>query len=162
MPLEIESSELTFDASKSIEKAEKVRDRTKNIQYLNDETDKMKRIDLIRSGVAYDEIGKLSKRLDISIIQLLRSLNIPRSTYNKKKNMEHVLDPKNSEMIIMLQDLVSYGEMVFNDEKEKFRSWLCNPNYSLGNIKPIDLIDSYTGIEEIKKALVRIEYGNFA
>ena len=76
--------------------------------------------------------------------------------------MDHVLDPKNSEMIIMLQDLDSYGDMVFNDEKEKFRSWLSNPNYSLGNIKPIDLIDSYTGIEEIKKALVRIEYGNFA
>lgn len=162
MPLEIESDEFTFDASKSIEKAKKVRDRTKNIQYLNDESDLMKRIDLIRSGVAYDEIGKLSKRLDISIVQLLRSLNIPRSTYNKKKNTDHVLDPKNSEMIIMLQDLVSYGEMVFNDEKEKFRSWLNNPNYSLGNIKPIDLIDSYTGIEEIKKALVRIEYGNFA
>ena len=54
-----------------------------------------------------------------------------------------------------------YGLEVFNNEKLKFKRWLLKKNTSLGNKKPIDLINS---CEEqlVYGCLCRIEYGVFS
>ncbi len=120
------------------------------------------RIRLIREGLPYAALEALSLKINIPIKQFLSFLQIPQTTYNKKKRELSKLDGRDSEIILILNELVDYGLDVFNGESEKFLSWLNKENLSLGGVTPKSLFDSLTGIQEVKKCLDRIEYGNFA
>ena len=56
--------------------------------------------------------------------------------------------------------LYRYGLEVFNYEKLKFKRWLLKSNISLGNKRPIDLVNINEG-KLVYDCLIRIDYGNF-
>jgi putative toxin-antitoxin system antitoxin component (TIGR02293 family) len=87
---------------------------------------------------------------------------MPQTTYNKKKRENGLLDRRDSELVLVLAEVLDYGLEVFNDEKEKFQRWLKKVNFSLGGVSPDSLFDSITGVEQVKNALDRIEHGVFA
>ena len=120
------------------------------------------RINIIRQGVPYGVIEKVCVNLGVSTGRMLDRLSIAQRTYNKKKKEDAILDPRFSESILELQEIYDFGIEVFNSEKEKFLRWLKKPNPSLGNVSPESLFDSITGINEVRKALTRMEYGNMA
>ncbi|QBO58501.1 type II RES/Xre toxin-antitoxin system antitoxin [Chryseobacterium salivictor] len=125
-------------------------------------SNKMERVDIIRQGIPYSSIELISDRLDRPVKTVLAMVGIPQTTYNKKKGEESLLDSRDSELILMITELLDYGLEVFNDEKEKFQRWLKKPNLSLGGNSPESLLDTTTGIDEVNYALNRIEFGNFA
>lgn len=120
------------------------------------------KIALIRGGLPYAAIETISKQTKIPVNHYLNSLEIVQTTYNKKKKSNEILSKQDSEVIIELIELYDFGLSVFNNETEKFQRWLRKPNISLGSATPDSLFDSLTGINEVKKALNRIEYGNMA
>lgn len=120
------------------------------------------KIRVIRKRLPYSSIEQISKRTNIPVKHFLESLEIVQTTYNKKKKSNADLSKQDSEFIVELTELYEFGLGVFNNEKEKFQRWLRKGNISLGNSKPEDLFDSLVGINEVKKALNRIEYGNMA
>lgn len=93
---------------------------------------------------------------------ILSIVGIAQTTYNKKKNEHSLLDSRDSELIVLITELIDYGQKVFNNENEKFQRWLKKPNLSLGGKTPESLLDTTTGIDEVNYCLNRIEYGNFA
>lgn len=125
-------------------------------------SNRMERVEVIRQGVPYRTIEGISEKLDRPIKLVLTILNIPQTTYNKKKSEHSLLDSRESELIVLLTELIDYGNSVFNQEKEKFQRWLKKPNLSLGGHSPDSLLDTVTGIEEVNNCLNRIEFGNFA
>ncbi|HOY48062.1 MAG TPA: DUF2384 domain-containing protein [Flavobacteriales bacterium] len=125
-------------------------------------SNKMERVNAIRAGIPYDFIEVISKRLNNPIKNVLALIGIPQTTYNKKKSEHLLLDSRNSELIILMNDLIDFGLEVFNQEEEKFQRWLKKPNLSLGGNSPESMLDTITGINEVKFSLNRIEFGNFA
>ncbi len=125
-------------------------------------SNKMERVSIIREGIPYASIELISDRLDRPIKTVLSIVGIPQTTYNKKKAEESLLDSRDSELILIIIELLDHGLEVFNDEKEKFQRWLKKPNLSLGGHSPESLLDTTTGIDEVNYALNRIEFGNFA
>lgn len=123
---------------------------------------KLTKIETIRKGLPFDSIEVISHRINRPVKAVLSLLDMPQTTYNKKKNENSRLDHRNSELIILISELIDYGTMVFNNEIEKFQRWLKKPNSSLGGLEPESLLDTVTGIQEVKYALHRLEYGNFA
>ena len=89
-------------------------------------------------------------------------IGLPQTTYNKKKSEHSVLDSRDSELILLISELIDYGIEVFNNENEKFQRWLKKPNLSLDGNAPDGLLDTVTGINEVKFCLNRLEYGNLA
>jgi len=63
---------------------------------------------------------------------------------------------------LLLTELIDFGLEVFNQEENKFLRWLKKPNLSLGGTTPESLLDTTTGIQEVKNCLNRLEYGNLA
>jgi putative toxin-antitoxin system antitoxin component (TIGR02293 family) len=122
----------------------------------------MERLGLVRAGIPYDSIEIISNRINCSIKIVLDIVGIPQTTYNSKKSNHALLDVKNSELILLINELIDYGTEVFNDEFEKFQHWLKSKNSSLGGYTPESLLDTSSGIEEVRNCLNRIEYGNFA
>jgi putative toxin-antitoxin system antitoxin component (TIGR02293 family) len=122
----------------------------------------MERIGIIRKGLPYEAIEVISKKIDRPVKSVLTTLEIPQTTYNKKKKEHALLESRDSELVMLISELVDYGIEVFNKEAEKFQRWLKKPNPSLGGNSPDSMLDTVSGIREIKHALNRIEFGNLA
>ncbi|UBZ05509.1 DUF2384 domain-containing protein [Salegentibacter mishustinae] len=127
-----------------------------------DWSSRMERVSLIREGLPYESIEFVSDKSNLSIKQVLHFLDLPQTTYNKGKRDKNLLSGRDSEIILVLTELLEFGLNVFNSEKEKFQRWLQKPNISLGGATPISLFDSLTGIQEVRNTLNRLEYGNLA
>jgi putative toxin-antitoxin system antitoxin component (TIGR02293 family) len=118
---------------------------------------RMERVGLIRQGLPYASIEVLSKRADLTVKQFLKLIEVPQTTYNKKKKDKDLLNSRNTETLVVLTELLDFGLNVFNDEKEKFQRWLKKPNRALGGVSPESLFDSLTGIQEVQNCLTRLE-----
>jgi putative toxin-antitoxin system antitoxin component (TIGR02293 family) len=158
---------LPFDTKKSIQRASKSKINSKKWSLVSEDKEyvwstKMERVELIRKGIPYSSMEVLSKRLNISVKSTLVLVQLPQTTYNKKKSEHALLDSRDSELVLLIIELLDYGLEVFNQENEKFERWLKKPNPSLGGNSPESLLDTITGIEEVQYALNRLEYGNLA
>ncbi len=121
----------------------------------------MERIQIIREGIPYDAIDALSKKLNKPIKSMLQLFGLAQTTYNKKKAEHALLESKESELILLIAELIEFGKEVFNQEEDKFLRWLKKPNLALGGCSPESLFDTTSGIEEVKACLYRIEHGIF-
>lgn len=158
---------LAFNTKKSINKALGLRNNSKSWSIKSDNkfyewSNKMERVDIVRKGIPYSSIEFVSKRLNTSVKFVLSLLEMPQTTYNKKKSDQSLLDSRDSELLLLITELLDYGLEVFNNEEEKFQRWMSKNNVSLGGVSPESLLDTTTGIDEVKFALNRIEFGNFA
>lgn len=164
---QMEKKTIPFNTKKSIQKASEGR-ATKRKWTLNSEgkeyvwTNKMERVAIIRKGIPYGSIEVLSKRLNTPVKSILNLIELPQTTYNKKKNEHSLLDSRDTELMLLIYELVDYGTEVFNNEQDKFQRWLKKPNLSLGGNTPDGLLDTVTGINEVKFCLNRLEFGNLA
>jgi putative toxin-antitoxin system antitoxin component (TIGR02293 family) len=125
-------------------------------------TSKLERVNIIRTGVPYGSIDVISKRINVPVKDVLHIFSLPQTTYNKKRREKSLLGGRDSEVVLFLTELVDFGVEVFNNEEEKFQRWMKKKNFSLGNNTPESLLDSITGIQEVRNCLNRIEYGNLA
>jgi putative toxin-antitoxin system antitoxin component (TIGR02293 family) len=100
--------------------------------------------------------------LNLSVKATLAIVGMPQTTFNKRKNEHSMLDQRNSELVVLIIELIQFGQEVFNHEGIKFQRWLKKPNISLGGLTPESMLDTTTGIEEVRNCLNRIEYGIFA
>lgn len=125
-------------------------------------TSKMERVNIIRSGVPYASIDIISKRINVPVKDVLHIFGLPQTTYNKKRREKSLLNGRDSEIILLLTELLDFGVEVFNKEEDKFQRWMKKENISLGGNSPESLLDSSTGIQEVKNCLNRIEFGNLA
>lgn len=157
----------TFDTKRSIEKAPAVSESiftyqlnkgSKMYQWHN----RLDRVNAIRAGIPYDAIEMIGNRLSITVKSVLALLGIPQTTYNKKKSEHSLLDSRDSELIISIDELLCFGMEVFNNEENKFQRWLKKPNVSIGGHTPESMLDTIAGINEVKYSLNRLEYGNLA
>jgi putative toxin-antitoxin system antitoxin component (TIGR02293 family) len=120
------------------------------------------RVEIIRKGIPYQAIEVISERIKSPVKSMLILMDIPQTTYNKKKSERSLLDSRDSELLLLITELLDYGVEVFNFEEEKFQRWLKKPNLSLNGQNPESLFDTVTGIEEVRFALNRIEFGMLA
>lgn len=125
-------------------------------------SNKLERVSVIRSGIPYESIEVISRRLNNPVKSILSIVGIPQTTYNKKKSEHLLLDSRDSELVILINELIDYGLDVFNNEEKKFQRWLKKPNLSIGGNSPESLLDTITGINEVKFSLNRLEFGNLA
>lgn len=156
-----------FDTKRSIEKSMERKSAHKKTTFFVDEkkytwSDKIERIQIIREGIPYSSVEVIGEKLNKPLKAMFRIMNIPQTTYNKKKKEGALLDHRDSELILSINELIEYGKEVFNNEEEKFQRWLIKPNLSLGGHSPDSLLDTITGINEVTSCLNRIEYGSFA
>ena len=120
----------------------------------------MDKIRLIRVGVPKSSINVVSKKANISFKAVFFYITMKEEEYYN--NSFQTLNKKDSETILNLIEILDYGNYVFNNENEKFQRWLRKPNSYLNNMVPLSLFDSFSGIQEVRKCLNRIDFGNMA
>jgi putative toxin-antitoxin system antitoxin component (TIGR02293 family) len=117
------------------------------------------KINVIKNGVSKQELEAVKEESDLDYETLSNILSVSKAKLHSKKGADK-FDQNTSERIMLLADVVAYGQSVFED-KDSFNEWLKTNNTALGNKTPIELMDTIYGIDEVKKEIGRIEYGVF-
>lgn len=118
-------------------------------------------IDLVNDGLPMQSAKYLQDNLGFSNRTMSHLLAISESTYQRRIKAKSSLTKDETEKAISLSELYAKGLDIFGNS-EKLRYWLDNPNYALGNRKPIDLLDSTIGRQEAMEVLFRIQYGIYS
>jgi putative toxin-antitoxin system antitoxin component (TIGR02293 family) len=117
------------------------------------------KINVIKNGVSKQELEAVKEESDLDYETLSNILSVSKAKLHSKKGADK-FDQNTSERIMLVADLVAYGQSVF-EHKDSFNEWLKTNNTALGNKTPIELMDTIYGIDEVKKEIGRIEYGVF-
>lgn len=157
-----------FDPEKSIKRAQKRKSDKLPLWTISvvgnkyEWKSKHDRIAIIRKGLPYTMVEAISKQSGLPVSKVLNFLGVAQTTYNKNKRNEILMSGRNSEAILLMTEVLEYGNSVFNHETEKFNRWLKKPNISIGNVTPVSLFDTLYGIQVVRNCLNRLEHGNFA
>lgn len=111
----------------------------------------------IRSGIKKSEWKMLIESIGATEKEFEHILPSSISSMQKKS----VYDKATSERIYEISRLFGFGFDVF-DTKEDFKGWLMQPLKTLGNKRPIDLLDSSIGFELVEKEILRIHYNIYS
>lgn len=117
------------------------------------------KITIIKKGISKRELESIKEQSDLDYETLSSILSVSKAKLHSKKGAER-FDQNTSERIMLLADVLAYGQSVFED-KDSFNEWLKTSNKALGNKPPVELMDTIYGIDEVKKEIGRIEYGVF-
>jgi putative toxin-antitoxin system antitoxin component (TIGR02293 family) len=110
-----------------------------------------------RKGIPKKSIDALAKKLDVPVSDLAKYLHVSERTLQRYEP-EKILSPDLSDHVLQITRIYTRCLEVFEDKK-KAAGWLKEPCLAFGNIQPIELLDTSTGIEMVFDELTRIEYG---
>jgi len=121
-------------------------------------SNKMLIISVIKSGVPYSLFNLIKDVTPFTENDWAKFLNISTKTLHRCKKDSKQFKPLQSEKIIEMAEVTNIGRETFG-EVEKFKLWLDTPNYSLGNLKPMELLGDSYGKELVIGELTRINHG---
>ena len=130
----------------------------KDITYADFLSDKMLMIFVIREGVPYSLFNLIQRFTPFTEENWADFLDISTKSLHRYKQTERSFKSIQSEKIIAMSEVTSVGLDVFG-EMEKFKMWLETPNFSLGSLKPLELLKDSYGKELVISELTRIKYG---
>lgn len=129
-----------------------------DVTYFNFFENKLLIICVIQVGVPYSLFSLIQAYTPFSEKDWSTFLDLsPKSLHRYKQNPK-TFKPIHSEKIIELAEVTNIGIDVFGDV-DKFKFWLETPNFSLGGLKPMDLLKDSYGKEMVVSELTRINYG---
>lgn len=129
-----------------------------DITYTDFLSDKMLIIMAIRKGVPYSLFNLIQNYTPFSEMDWANFLDISTKSLHRYKLSSKQFKPNQSEKIIEMSEVTNVGIDVFGDI-DKFKLWLDTPNFSLGNLKPMELLKDSYGKELVISELTRINYG---
>ena len=118
------------------------------------------KLEAIRRGLEAAAIKDFLRLTGITQIDLAQVLSLTEPTLRKYIREGKELNQGVSEHILQLFELFDKGMDTFGS-LEQFKNWL--PHHNIGiNARPIDLLDTITGISIVMNELQRIDYGILA
>ena len=130
----------------------------RSVTYTDFLSNKMLIIQVIREGVPYSLFNLIQDLTPFSDDYWADFLGISTKSLNRYKQSEKSFKSIQSEKIIEMAEVTHVGLDVFGDMR-KFKLWLETPNFSLGNLKPMELLKDSYGKELVISELTRINYG---
>jgi len=132
--------------------------KNRNITYSDFLTNKMLMIFVIREGVPYSLFNLIQHFTPFTEDDWADFLDISTKSLHRYKQSSRSFKPIQSEKIIEMAEVTKVGLDVFGD-MERFKRWLDTPNFSLGNLTPLELLKDSYGKELVMSELTRINYG---
>ncbi|MCP3663233.1 MAG: DUF2384 domain-containing protein [Gammaproteobacteria bacterium] len=118
-------------------------------------------IDMVRDGLPLVSVERVRKNMGIEHTEsLLPYVGISSRTYARRKASKRGLTPIESDRLYRMAKIKSIAEDVFGDQATA-NSWLQSVNRALG-AKPLELLDTEAGTDQVERVLTRIEHGVYS
>lgn len=113
----------------------------------------LNRVETFRNGLERKSFESLKEISGLDNNTLAAALGVSAKTLQRKD----IFDTIQSEKMYELANLYALGTNYFG--KEGFRRWMERPLFSIGNIKPLALIDVSEGLDILKTEIMRLQHG---
>ena len=117
-------------------------------------------VELSRRPVKASAFDRFALWLGMPGRALAEALGISTTTLHRRGAARR-LAPRESEKLVRTARVLARAILAFGDT-ELARGWLSDESPALGGRKPVDLLDTSTGVELLLTELGRIEYGVYA
>ena len=117
-------------------------------------------IERIRKGLSGEMVFGLARKMRVPQKDVAEWLHTTPRTVQRHIEHNENLNPDMSDRLAQIIIVYCRCNEVFKDE-EKVSTWLKSPNYALGRVAPLKLMDTMFGIELVLDELGRIEHGVF-
>jgi len=114
----------------------------------------------VRNGLPAAMFEQVASTLGLSTGALAAKLGIARRTVTRKRGNGAPLSSETSEKLLRAARVRNLGRMLFTTD-EAVSKWLSKPDASLGNMAPLDLLDTDLGAREVENLLRALAYGHF-
>jgi putative toxin-antitoxin system antitoxin component (TIGR02293 family) len=116
-------------------------------------TEPLNRVNAFRKGFKKSSFDRLKEITGLDNQTLAAALAVSSKTIQRTD----VFDAVQSEKMYALAELYALGISYFG--LEGFRRWMDRPLFSIGNVRPLDLIDVSEGIAILKTEILRMQHG---
>jgi putative toxin-antitoxin system antitoxin component (TIGR02293 family) len=110
-----------------------------------------------REGITKKTVNEIIKLTGLTQIEFSNYINLTTRAIQRKDENEK-LSITISEKALLISNLYCKGSDVLGSI-DNFKEWMDTTNYALGNIKPKEYLDTYSGIEFLNDELGRMEHG---
>ncbi len=110
-----------------------------------------------RTGLGKRAAETLAIAMKISMADISRYLDVSPRTLQRKREGD-VFSPAQSDHLLQIAKVFLRCEEIY-EGREAARTWLQRKNRALGDIPPVSLLDTYSGIEMVMDELGRLEHG---
>jgi putative toxin-antitoxin system antitoxin component, TIGR02293 family len=117
-------------------------------------------ITVSRKGLSVRQLKEILRFTNISLKQIASMVSISERQLTRYTD-DKILKTDISAHLIQITELYQFGYEVFEDE-ENFQRWVNREIRGLGYQKPIDLLDTPFGIQDVKNELGRLEHGVYS
>jgi putative toxin-antitoxin system antitoxin component (TIGR02293 family) len=117
-------------------------------------------IDRARAGLPYATLEAIATGFKIPQDILVRILHLPTRTLARRKKSRR-LSADESDRLLRLARVVARAEEVLGS-RERAGAWLRGPVRALGGARPLDLLDTDLGAQQVEQVLGRIEHGVYS
>lgn len=118
-------------------------------------------IEIIRHGLPSKVIECVVQSSAVSEEVLYNALRIAKRTAARRKASATRLKAAESELIYRFSRVLVTATEVLGD-RDKARQWMMTENNALHGVRPIDLLDTGIGFEDVMNVLQRIEFGVYS
>ncbi len=119
----------------------------------------MKQVETIRKGIPAKAFDQIADVLGVGKEALARKLNINAQTLRKRKS--RMLSPDEAEKSLRVTRVFVMASQVLGSEDEA-REWMGEAVMALGGKRPLDLLDTDVGAQEVSNLLNCIKWGVYA
>jgi putative toxin-antitoxin system antitoxin component (TIGR02293 family) len=118
-------------------------------------------VQAIRRGFSIRLASQVATRFNIPESKLAQLIGITPRTLARHKKGEKILTQAPSDRLYRLARVIALAKEVFESEATA-KDWLNRPNRALGGTKPLELLDTDAGVEQVVDLLNRIDYGVYS
>ncbi len=115
-------------------------------------------ISAIRTGLPAQSVQVFSDAVDLSLKELSTYIHVSSKTLERRLKDNVALNVDASDRLVEMAKVFARASEVIGD-KEHARKWLFKPSRVLGDVKPVSLLDTSSGVEIVMDELGRIEHG---
>ena len=112
----------------------------------------------VRKGLPAGRVAQMAQVLDIDRPSLLRILGISERTMQRKDTHAARLSPAASDRLARIDRIYRLAVEVFGSE-EQAALWLKRPSRALAKERPLGLLDTDAGTQQVERELRQIQYG---
>ncbi len=114
-------------------------------------------VKIANKGIKKQSVTRLAGLMKIPMRDMAVLLNISYKTLGRKKETD-LMDSVSSSLSIEIAETILKGLSVFEDS-DKLTCWLQKENRALQGERPLNLLNTPTGIKMVNRLLIRIEEG---
>ena len=116
-------------------------------------------VEITRRGLPCEAIDSLAGQLGVTANEMSRYLHVSHRTL--VRNRGKILDMHVSDHVITVGRVFARSVELFQSRDNATR-WMKSPLLALGNVRPLDLLDTTTGAAMVLNILGRIEQGVYS